>query len=169
VHHNIVRARRALFTSPSEVKWPVSACRDLVNMATSTRNICCCALAPQHRSEGASPDPMFRRYSTDRRRTMKNAAANGTGLEIFLARVGAPRSLRIAFGGRIVCVGSPRYLRTAFGGRSVRFGLGYACGPRRRAALFSHRVRRSHCSRRLAALSSHLVRRSHCSRRLAAT
>jgi hypothetical protein len=35
----------------------------------------------------------------------------------YVARVGAPRSLRIAFGDRILRVGSPRSLRIAFGGQ----------------------------------------------------
>jgi hypothetical protein len=87
----------------------------------------------------------------------------------FLVRVGAPCSLRIAFGGRIVRVGSPRSLRIVFGCRIVRFGLGHLFGPRRRAALSSHRVRRSRCPRRLAALSSYRVRRSHSPRRGVAT
>jgi hypothetical protein len=39
--------------------------------------------------------------------------------------------------------------------------VGVFFGPRRRAALSSHRVRRSYSPRRLAALSSHRVRRSH--------
>jgi hypothetical protein len=40
----------------------------------------------------------------------------------FLVCVGAPRSLRIAFGGRIVRVGSPRSLRIALEGSIVRVG-----------------------------------------------
>jgi hypothetical protein len=48
-----------------------------------------------------------------------------------MVRVGSPRSLRIAFGGRIarfwmeiflVRVGAPRCLRSTFGGRIVRVG-----------------------------------------------
>jgi hypothetical protein len=38
----------------------------------------------------------------------------------FLDRVGALRSLRIAFGGRVVRVGTPCGLRIAYGGRIVR-------------------------------------------------
>jgi hypothetical protein len=82
-------------------------------------------------------------------------------------RLGSPRSLCIAFGGRIVRVGAPRtsqqcqqgnmwtqhmllYARNmctvaSFGGRIVRFGA-----PKRLAALSSHRVRRSRSPRRRA-------------------
>jgi len=42
-------------------------------------------------------------------------------------------------------------------------------GPRRRAALSSHRARRSHSPRRRAALSSYRVRRSNSPRRRTAT
>jgi hypothetical protein len=61
---------------------------------------------------------------------------------------------------RIIRVGSPHSLRIAFEGPLVRLGWSIF-GPRRRAALSSHRVRRSNSPRRLAALSLHRVRRSH--------
>jgi hypothetical protein len=54
--------------------------------------------------------------------TIKTQPLEGLGWITFLVRVGAPRSLRIPFGGRIVRVGSPRSLRIAFGGRIVRVG-----------------------------------------------
>jgi hypothetical protein len=64
---------------------------------------------------------------------MKTQPLEGLGRSILFIRVGAPRSLRIAFGGRLVRVGSPRSLRIAFGGRVARVSAprpsqqGYMC------------------------------------------
>jgi hypothetical protein len=93
----------------------------------------------------------------------------------FVVRVGAPRSLCIAFGGRIDRAGSPRSLRIAFGGRIVRIGLEHFFGPHRPAlSLSSHRVRSSHIrvgsprSLRIAFEGRIVRNRSYSPRRLAA-
>jgi hypothetical protein len=83
----------------------------------------------------------------------KNASARRIGLEHFLVGVGAPRSLRIAFGARVVRVGSSCSLRIAFRGRIVALGR-RSHSPRRLAALFSHCARRSNSPRRIVRVGS---------------